>query len=106
MRNLWTILITKICNYLDAHRQAEINRLVIRAGRRCYRDMRHMYDDLPEHSQEHYKHRIDMWQEVFWDSSGYRDSLHLTIHNLEMDNAKLEKQLRDNGITPDTDLPF
>jgi hypothetical protein len=92
---------------IDTHRQAEINRLVTRAARRVTRDFNHAIEDIPDAGcREHYRERLRLWQSIFWDTAGYRDSMHLTIDHLERKVAALEGQLRAAGIQPETDLPF
>lgn len=86
----------------ELSRQNEINRLVIKASRRCVRDLGHALNDIPSDCifRESYVERYKMWMETFWDTADYRDSLHATIDCLELDVSKLEKLCRDNGIEP------
>jgi hypothetical protein len=97
-----------IHNLVDVYRQAEINRLVTRAGRRCARDLSHAIDHIPEGdpSKEIFRERSKLWRETFWDCSAYRDAMHTEIVMLEFKVSDLEKQLRNAGIAPVTDLPF
>lgn len=87
-------------NLTDVTRQAEINRLITRAGRRLTRDFRHAIEDIQkEHKYNFYKEKHKMWQEVFWDTSNYRDSLHQTIDLLETQVSILETDQRSRSHT-------
>lgn len=101
-------LVQLLRDLTDVHRQAEINRLVTRAGRRCARDFSHAIDHIPEGdpSKAIYRQRVSMWKNVFWDCAAYRDGMHREIWALESKVEKLEKQLRAAGIRPETELPF
>ena len=95
-------------DWRDVARQAEINRLVTRAARRCSRDFRHAIDHIPDKDpfKIEYQERVRMWQETFWDCTAYRDGLHFAIWSLEAKVEKLEKQIREMGGEPITELPF
>jgi hypothetical protein len=95
-------------NLVDVHRQAEINRLITRASRRCARDFSHALDHIPESDPnlEHYRERVNMWKETFWDHCAYRDQLHHEIWALESKIDKLERQLRGEVYDPEEDIPF
>ncbi len=97
-----------LSNVSDVRRQAEINRLVTRAARRCVRDFSHALDDIPdEHPfKQDYRERVRMWKEVFWDCVNYRDQLHQEIMMLEMKVERLEKRLKEGGYDPENDIPF
>ena len=101
-------LVRLLRNLTDVYRQAEINRLVTRAGRRCARDFSHAIDHIPDTdpSKATYQDRVNMWKDTFWDCAAYRDSMHHEIWGLESKVEKLEKQLRAAGIEPVTELPF
>ena len=101
-------LVQLLRNLTDVYRQAEINRLVTRAARRCVRDFSHAIDHIPEGdpSKEIYRQRVGMWKDAFWDCAAYRDGMHHEIRGLESKVEKLEKQLRAAGIQPETELPF
>lgn len=95
-------------NLVNVYRQIEINRLVTRAGRRCTRDFRHAIDHIPDDdpNKVRYQERQRFWADTFWDCASYRDGLHLEMWELESKVRKLEKQLKDAGIQPETELPF
>lgn len=95
-------------NFCDIKRQAEINRLITRAGRRVTRDFRHAISDIREENlRALYTARADVWSSIFWDSGAYRDSLHMTINDLEDQVRKLEKQVQDLGHEPaNRPVPF
>lgn len=101
MRAMWHQL-------LDAKRQAELNRLTVRAARRCARDFAHAVDHIPEHdpSKDLYRQRVQLWKSTFWDCAAYRDELHRTIWELESKVATLEQQCTELGVTPNTRVPF
>lgn len=95
-------------NFCDIKRQAEINRLITRAGRRVTRDFRHAVNDIYDDKlRAHYSARVRMWQDVFWDCSQYRDQLHHAMDRLEQQVSLLEKQVHDLGHEPVTKaVPF
>lgn len=95
-------------NLLDVHRQAEINRLVTRAARRCARDLHHALDHIPANDPNlpYYRMRCSGWKAIFWDSAQYRDLMHHEISRLEDKVRELETQVRELGGTPKTGLPF
>lgn len=91
----------------DTRRQAEVNRLITRAGRRVTRDFSHAVSELDdEEKRDYYRQRVTMWKEVFWDCQAYRDSLHQQIFLYEMEVERLKKLLAENNIRDPKELPF
>lgn len=94
-------------NLTDTKRQAEINRLVTKAGRRLARDLRHCLDEIENpRKREQWRQKHSGWVAIFWDTVDYRDSFHRDIMFLEMEVERLKKQLKAAGIEPETELPF
>lgn len=98
---------------------AEINRLLVKAGRRCAYDLAHAASSIRTDEPfvgsltagQFYHDRSKMWEDVFNpadDGKNYRDRLHMEIWNLEMKVERLEKLCKEHGIeTSDKDeLPF
>lgn len=106
----------------------ELNRLLVKAGRRAAYDLKHAADDLESaaHMLRHYdydndrkleahkgyRQRADMWLQIFNpadDGKHYRDRLHHAIDDLECKIEKYQKLLQEHGIE-DTissdDAPF
>ena len=84
---------------------AETNRLLTRAARRCVRDMSHMLQEIKDPFYYNlYSEQLKMWHSVFWDSSGYRDQLHLTINQLTLELECAKRKLKDLGVSEE--LPF
>lgn len=108
LRGWLSRLVKFLRNWQDVGRQAEINRLVTRAARRCSRDFAHAIDHIPDSdpNKANYVLRLKRWQEIFWDCAAYRDAMHHEIWGLESKVKKLERQLRAAGIKPETELPF
>lgn len=95
--------------FMDVAQQAELNRLLMRAARRCTRDLAHAIDHIPEEDSAKplYTERLRAWQAIFWDAEQYRDRLHATIDELEMEVERLRRLLREKGIeAKDPDMPF
>jgi hypothetical protein len=106
----------KIRNNLTVADYREINRLLIKAGRRCAYDLKHAAGDLgmcqmkferlgvsPPHPDQHrfFSERAYHWQSIFNpadDGKSYRDQLHMTIWSLESQVEKYEKLLEEKGI--------
>lgn len=106
-------------NLTDTRRQAQINRLMVRAARRCTRDLKHAVGEIenPERARR-YRTKVEMWIETFWDCSQYRDQLHQELDQLESERDKLKaraeiwcRQIVMMGDTPcdptpDEEIPF
>lgn len=91
---------------IDTRRQAQINKLVTKAARRCVRDFGHAIAAIPDPTEaEIFNQRHRYWCEIFWDTSQYRDSVHHHMDHQEREIARLTKLLDDNKIDH-TALPF
>ena len=93
----------------------EINRLLVKAGRRCAYDLRHAADELSASGANdcaaRYYDRASDWLSVFNpadDGKNYRDELHEEIGSLVAEIKRLKQLCRDNDIDPTNPkkLPF
>lgn len=92
----------------------EQHALLLLAARRCMHDLSHAANDLSMHDQEAsrlYRERVGVWRGVFYPDNGpknYRHELHLEIHRLEGQVARMRALCIDRGIDPcdGEDLPF
>lgn len=103
----------------------EINRLIMKAGRRCAYDLKHaaqamgylsqrlkdagLADDWRCAEYERYSQRASMWQGIFNpgdDGKNYRDRLHHTIRDLENQIEKYQELLAKHGIPNHREIPF
>lgn len=107
---------------------AEINRLLIKAGRRCAYDLKHAAGSIfyscpreawetqgnrAKEDYEIYERRAHMWLDIFNpadDGKQYRDRLHHTIDDAERKLEIAIELLKTNGIeipeTIDSGIPF
>lgn len=93
-------------NLVDTQRQAQINRLVTKAARRCVRDLRHAIDAIRDPAEaEIFNRRYSTWVEIFWDTGHYRDQFYQMFDTQEDEIKRLTKLLDDNKIDH-TSLPF
>jgi hypothetical protein len=91
--------------------QSEMLELSIKAGRRLMHDFKHLLNECPEGGffKEEFKERGEMWEAIFYPDDGmknYRSRLHQRIMDLEFNLERARKTLKDNGIDPDSHLPF
>lgn len=101
-------ILARIRHLMDFKRQCDINRLLVRSARRCFRDLRHAVACIDDPGlRAHYQERIAIWSRVFWDSAHYRDELYQQLDEQEKQIKRLEDQLRSLGHTPVTEtIPF
>lgn len=101
--------------------QAELLRLMVRAGRRCAHDLQHAASDISvsyRHTPEdrealtiQWSERARLWQGIFYPVGGlkdYRDELHAEIEKLGDEVKRLKTLCLANGINPhgSEDMPF
>lgn len=86
----------------------ELLELTTKAARRCAYDLAHAVDQMPDAEERRlYGDRARHWLSIFNPANGpkdYRARLHNQLFRLEQHIERLERQLRDAGITPDDDF--
>lgn len=89
----------------------EVNRLLIKAGRRAAYDLLHAADSLWRQGKidisEYYRNRANMWLGIFNpldDGIHYRDQLHMEISQLKNTVDRYRQYIKDNNLKyPDFD---
>lgn len=84
--------------------QAELLRLMVKAGRRCAHDLAHAADDVSDReSAAMWRERARMWIGLFYPDGGpkdYRDELHRDIARARAEAQRLRALCIEHGIDP------
>lgn len=126
MKNLLIRLLDRLLTRMagtDAELYA-LNRLLVKAGRRCAYDMKHMvsimssmsqtlklygHEEWRMHEHERYQARAENWLQIFNpadDGGDYRDRLHHQISDLQTQIGKYKELLAKHNIEDSVDTAF